>query len=138
MKRKFTLLIAALALLTMIVQPGRAWGQTRTVINWDATAQGYTNQQAITNVSFDSNVSGVFDKGTNTNAPKYYTNGSSIRCYGGNTITVSSESTLTSISITFGSGDGSNAITTDVGTYESGTWTGSANSVTFTALMIAF
>ncbi len=29
MKRKFTLLIAALALLTMIVQPGRAWGQTR-------------------------------------------------------------------------------------------------------------
>lgn len=28
MKRKFTLLIAALALLTMIVQPGRAWGQS--------------------------------------------------------------------------------------------------------------
>ncbi len=32
MKRKFTLLIAALALLTMIIQPGRAWGQTRDVV----------------------------------------------------------------------------------------------------------
>lgn len=32
MKRKFTLLIAALALLTMIVQPGRAWGQSGTLV----------------------------------------------------------------------------------------------------------
>ncbi|MCR5037560.1 MAG: T9SS type A sorting domain-containing protein [Bacteroidales bacterium] len=32
MKRKFTLLIAALALLTMIVQPGRAWGQESTTV----------------------------------------------------------------------------------------------------------
>ena len=32
MKRKFTLLIAALALLTMIVQPGRAWGQTKSEV----------------------------------------------------------------------------------------------------------
>ena len=29
MKRKFTLFLTALSLLTLIVQPGRAWGQTR-------------------------------------------------------------------------------------------------------------
>ncbi len=49
MKRKFTLLIAALALLTMIVQPGRAWGQSRTETtttytftskSWTATSGG--------------------------------------------------------------------------------------------------
>lgn len=32
MKKKFTFMMAALMLLTMIVQPGRAWGQTRTEI----------------------------------------------------------------------------------------------------------
>lgn len=132
MKRKFTLLIAALALLTMIVQPGRAWGQTKGEITWTASAQGYTNQQEITSVTFDSSVSGSFNKGTNSNPPKYYTTGTAIRCYGGNYFTISSSNTLTAITISFGNGDGSNAITTDVGTYSNGSWTGSANSVTFT------
>ena len=35
----------------------------------------------------------VFDKGTNSNAPKYYTSGSAIRAYGGNTVTISSNNT---------------------------------------------
>ncbi len=38
MKRKFTLLIAALALLTMIVQPGRAWGQTTVTYRQTSTS----------------------------------------------------------------------------------------------------
>ena len=132
MKRKFTFLIAAMALLMVLIIPNGMWGQTRDEITWTASAQGYANQQAITNVDFDSNVSATFNKGTNSNAPKYYTSGTAIRCYGGNYFTISSESTLTSIVISFGSSDGSNAITTDVGTYSSGTWTGSTNSVTFT------
>ena len=132
MKRKFTLLIAALALLTMIVQPGRVWGQTKGEITWTASAQGYTNQQEITSVTFDSSVSGSFNKGTNSYPPKYYTTGTAIRCYGGNYFTISSSNTLTAITISFGNNDGSNAITTDVGTYSNGSWTGSANSVKFT------
>ena len=47
-------------------------------------------------------------------------------------MTVSSTKTITEIVITFGSSDGTNAITTDVGTYENGTWSGSSKSVKFT------
>ena len=96
------------------------------------SGQGYTNQQEITGYT-GTNFSIAFDKGTNSNAPKYYTSGTAIRAYGGNTFTVSSDTkTIEKIEITFGSSDGSNAITTDVDTYKDGTWTGSASSVTFT------
>ena len=98
----------------------------------DFTTKGYTNQQEITSVT-GTDCTIAFDKGTNSNAPKYYTNGTAIRAYGGNTMTVSSTTkTITKIELTFGSSDGSNAITTDVVTYENGTWTGNANSVKFT------
>ena len=94
--------------------------------------QGYSNQQEITTVS-GTNFTITFNKGTNSNAPKYYTSGTAIRAYGGNFFTVSSTTkTIEKIEITFGSSDGSNAITTDVDTYKNGTWTGSASSVTFT------
>ena len=93
--------------------------------------QGYTNAQEITSYS-GSNFGVTFDKGTNSNAPKYYTSGTAIRAYGGNHFTVSSENTITKIVISFGSSDGSNAITTDSETYSDATWTGSATSVKFT------
>ena len=128
MKKSFTILMtAALMLLS-----GLGWAQTRTEVTWTASEQGYTNGQEITDVTFDENVAATFAKGANSNAPKYYTSGTAIRCYGGNYFTVSSDYDLTQIVITFGSSDGSNAITTDCGTYENGTWTGAANSVTFT------
>lgn len=96
------------------------------------SSEGYTNQQTITYVE-GTNFTITFDKGTNSNAPKYYTSGTAIRAYGGNTFTVSSSTkTIEKIELTFGSSDGSNAITTDVNTYSNGTWEGSASSVTFT------
>lgn len=100
---------------------------------YDTTSQGYTNQQAINSYEGTS-FTVSFDKGTNSNAPKYYTSGTAIRCYGSNSFTVAGKSgyTLTKIELTFGSSDGTNAITTDSDTYSSGTWTGSASSVTFT------
>ena len=97
----------------------------------DFTAQGFSNNQAITTVN-GTNFDVTFDKGNNSNAPKYYTSGTAIRAYGGNTFTVASSQIMTKIEITFGSSDGSNTITTDVGTYSNGTWQGSATSVTFT------
>ena len=129
MKRRFTFLLAA----ALLLMSGLGWAQTRTEINWTASEQGYENAQVIESVTFDTNVSATFNKGTNNNAPKYYTTGLAIRCYGGNYFTVTSTSgNLTEITLTFASGEGNNAITTDVGTYENGTWTGSATSVTFT------
>ncbi len=103
---------------------------------FDFTAQGYTNAQAVTELTV-GNYKVTFTKGTNRNAPKYYTSGTAIRCYGGNTFTISGTSSGTSIvkiEITFGSSDGTNEITCDSGEYvaDTGTWTGSADSVTFT------
>jgi len=53
MKRKFTLLIAALALLTMIVQPGRAWGQTTATYSLtpDQTSTGSSATSYITTLT---------------------------------------------------------------------------------------
>ena len=92
---------------------------------------GYANQAEVTTATKDG-VTVTFDKGTNSYAPKYYTSGTAVRAYGGNTFTISSDNIIKKIVITFGESDGSNSITTDVNTYENGTWTGSANSVTFT------
>ena len=97
----------------------------------DFSSQGYTNQQSISSYT-GTDFSVAFNKGTNSNDPKYYTSGTAIRIYGGGYFTISSESTITKIVITFGSDDGSNAITASQGTYSNGTWTGSANSVKFT------
>ena len=124
MKRKITFLLAALLLMS-----GLTWAQQ---ITWSAADQGYENAQVIESVDFDDFVTGAFFKGTNNNAPKYYNTGAAIRCYGGNYFTITSDYILTEIVLGFASGEGTNAITTSVGSYENGTWTGSANEVTFT------
>ena len=124
MKRKITFLLAALLLMS-----GLTWAQS---ITWIAADQGYTNAQEISAVTFNNDVSGAFFKGTNNNAPKYYDTGAAIRCYGGNYFTVTSDYTITEITLGFGSGDGTNEITTEDNNYADGTWTGAANSVTFT------
>ena len=125
MKRRITFLLAALLLMS-----GLTWAQT---ITWTAADQGYENGQLIESVTFDDHVSAEFYQGTNSNnPPKYYNTGAAIRCYGGNYFTVTSDYILTEITLGFASGDGSNEITTDLGNYADGTWTGSANEVTFT------
>jgi len=99
----------------------------------DLTAQNFSNQQEVTKVSDNNNlVTVTFDKGTNNNTPKYFTSGSAVRVYGGGYFVVSSKLKISKIEITFGSSDGSNAITTDCGTYSNGTWTGESNDVKFT------
>ena len=107
---------------------------TTPVLNETVTfsAEGYGNGDAVETVT-KNYFTVVFDKGTNNNAPKYYSTGTAVRAYGGNTFTVSSSTKhIGKIELTFGSDDGSNAITTDIDTYSAGTWTGLAQSVTFT------
>ena len=87
--------------------------------------QGYTSGNDVTSYT-GTNFSIAFASGS-----KYYSTGAAIRVYAKKTFTVSSSNTLTDISLTFGSGDNSNAITTDSGTYSNGSWTGSATSVVF-------
>ena len=97
----------------------------------DFTAQGFENQTEVNTVDgTDYNV--TFAKKDGNNAPKYYTSGTAVRAYGGNTFTVTSEYYFKKVEITFGSSDGSNTITTKVGSYSDGTWTGITKSLTFT------
>lgn len=98
-----------------------------------ASEQGLTSGSAIQTLTA-APITVTFAQGSNSNAPKYYStsNPAAFRVYGGNTFTVSSEKTILSIVLTFASGEGTNAISTDVDSYSDGTWTGSANSVTFT------
>ena len=130
MKRKLTLLLTAFLLLSGI----RSWGQLRTEVSIDFSEQGYANAQDLNGVviDIDENVTIVFNKASGSNAPKYYNSGTAIRAYGGNNFVVSCTETISSISLTFGTGDGSNEITTEVGSFESPTWTGSESEVTFT------
>lgn len=111
---------------------GGGGGGSETTTTLDFTAQGYADATAISNLTVDG-VTATFAKGSNgSNAPKYYTNGTAIRAYGGNTITLSATQ-ITAATFTFGSSDGSNAITADCGSWDSPTWTGDAtDEVVFT------
>ena len=101
---------------------------------------GYENGEAVESIEFYSKNSetiiGTFAKGANkNNGPKYYNYGQAIRMYGSNSLTItSSKENITKIVLGFGSGDGSNEITSDKGTYDDGTWTTSilVDSVTLT------
>ena len=74
----------------------------------------------------------VFDKGTNANNSKYFKSGTAVRSYGGSNFVVSSsEKCIEQIDLTFSSGEGSNEITANKGSYDDGTWTGKAKSVRF-------
>ena len=115
--------------LTALLAFGVGWAGTETVTfseqystQTDMTISGYTGTTFTLS----------FSNGTNSAKPTYYTNGSAVRMYKSNTMTVSSSKTITKIELTFGSSDGTNEITTNVGTYSSGTWTGSVSSVVFT------
>ncbi len=111
---------------------GGGGGGSETKTTLDFTAQGYADATAISNLTVDG-VTATFAKGSNgSNAPKYYTNGTAIRAYGGNTITLSANQ-ITAATFTFGSSDGSNDITADCGSWDSPTWTGDAtDEVVFT------
>ena len=90
----------------------------------------FTFTKTETTVTQDD-VSVTFAKAGGSNEPKYYDSGSAIRCYAKNTISVSAPK-VSSIEFTFGSGDGSNEINVNVGTFSDKVWTGNADEVVFT------
>ena len=117
-----------------VQQDGVSTG-AETIAKFDFSEQGYANAKDMCTaaVAIDSNVSIAFNKGSNSNTAKYYTSGTSVRCYGGNYFTVSSTSkTITKIVLTYGTSDGSNAITATPGSFATNTWTGESDSIKFT------
>ena len=89
-----------------------------------------TDQETPTSKTV-GNITFAFADGGNSNKPKYYLNGTALRLYGSNTITISG-ATITKIVFVFGSNDGTNVLTASVGSFSDGTWTGSASSIVFT------
>ena len=69
--------------------------------------KGYANAEEVASVVIDENITVTFDKGTNSNTPKYYNTGSALRIYGGGTMTISATNgaTINSVSMTTGSGE---------------------------------
>lgn len=117
-----------------VQQDGVSTG-AETTAKFDFSKQGYANAKDMcaAAVAIDSNVSIAFNKGSNSNTAKYYTSGTSVRCYGGNYFTVSSTSkTITKIVLTYGTSDGSNTITATPGSFATNTWTGESDSIKFT------
>lgn len=91
----------------------------------DLSSQGYKNEAEVKSVTANP-ITLTFVGG------KYYNTGSSVRVYAGKSMTVSSSKTIVKVEITFGTGDKTNTISTNVGTYKDGTWTGESTNVKFT------
>lgn len=100
--------------------------------SWTASAQGYTDKQVLSGTTsniYSSNITVTFNKGPASTETQYYTNGTSVRTYGGSNFVVkSTKANIKKIVLTFGSSDGSNTITADSGSYSSGTWICSGTS----------
>lgn len=99
-------------------------------VSWNSRYNSTTNVEG-TELTIETNVTVTHNKGSNNNACQYYTTGPGIRVYGGGNFVVEAPSAITAITLTFGTGDGSNTISADVGTYSNGSWSGSATTVTF-------
>ena len=129
--KKSTFLRSLLTLLVMAVWGTSAMAQT--VVKMTSSELGISNGTAVSSLELDQNITISFDKGSNNNAPKYYSTGKAIRVYGGNnfTITASTGYNIEKITFTFSSGEDTNAISADSGTFSTDTWTGEANNVKF-------
>lgn len=132
--KKSTLLRSLLTLLVMAVWGGANGAMAQEEASIDFSAQGYTNAFNVSEVAINSVISVTFTKGDASNAPSYYNSGTAVRVYAKGYFTVSAVDgyTLTKITLGFGSGDKTNAITVDTGLYSAPTWSGSANAVVFT------
>ena len=102
----------------------------------DFSAQGYANAQDIGTVT-SGEVTLTFSKAKGSLGPKYYTTGTAIRIYGGNTLQVEAENVITSIKMTFSSGYAPTREFFNVtpGSATLGvitTWSGESNTVLFT------
>ena len=108
-------------------------GSTNVVLNPSAQ---YTNGQEAGSKEIDGVTFAFAIGGNSSNAPKYYSSGTSVRMYSDNTLTISSASAITAIEFTWG--DTHNAgLDASEGEYNSnnsgGSWSGSTTSITFEA-----
>lgn len=103
----------------------------------DFSKQGYSNAQKITEIKVNENINIKIAKGTGSSETAYYTDGSALRFYGGNTMAFTcTDATLQEIAFTLvTSGKGTSFVSgasSTLGTFNSNTnvWTGDVASTT--------
>lgn len=96
---------------------------------WDATIQGYSNEKVL-GTECTSPVTITFAKANAGNDPKYFTSDKTARFYTNGTLTITAPANILISEISF---DTNISATANVGSYESGTWSGLAGEVIFTA-----
>lgn len=109
---------------------------------WVAADQGYENATEITDFVIAKDeaenaiITGKADKAEGKYAPAYYTSGSALRLYAGNTLTITSEKEIGKIVFTMTGSAKQMTLVANVGDYtfetNTGTWTGQANEIVFT------
>lgn len=140
MRTKLLSLKTLLVICLMAIVGGvETWAQTTEKV--DFAAQGYADKKEVASYVGD-NFSIAFSKGSNTNnPPTYYVNGTSIRFYGGNTMTISSSSqSISKVVFTYGdkspSSDTGYKLSSGSYSSSSNTWNSESSagvsSVTFT------
>ena len=108
---------------------GNAWGANASV----TFSNLYSANTVVDEVEIEitSGITATFNKRSGGTASQYYTNGTSVRWYGGGTLVIaSSVGNITGVTITYTRTD--NAISANVGTWSSPNWSGDAASITFT------
>ena len=100
--------------------------------DWDASAQGYENQQKITEATLAEGITATFSKAEGKNDPAYYNSGTSVRMYAGNTMTISSNKPIKKIVFTFDTAK-TPAFDVNIGAFDADTytWTGVADNIVF-------
>ena len=117
MKRRFTILTAAFALLAFLAIPMGMMGQTASFAPSDFNGQGTTGTGSAISATVDG-VTFACDKGYGT---------TQIRCYSGGVITISSSNTITAISFTF-SGSYTGGMETSYTSLSTTSWTKTLSS----------
>lgn len=112
--RRFLLLISMVVALCSVT---RAAEMTASPVTFNFSEMGYTNAQEVTSCEINP-VTLTFDKGTNSNSPKYYNTGTAIRVYGGGTCTISVASGFKITEVQFTTPSGSNGVNS-ASTFES-------------------
>lgn len=122
-------------LLTALLASAVGWASTTLFTMSD---QGWDNGDDVTGATIGQ-VTISFYQGTAGTPPRYYTTGLGVRLYSGGsymTVDAGSSNTISNIELTFSGTGYTGTFSVNVGHYSlsgtTGTWTGSASSVTFT------
>lgn len=96
------------------VTPGGEVGGNSVSI--DFTAQGFENQQEITEVTLSDGTKLTFNGGENNNTPKYYNSGTAVRMYPKNFFTATASKKIASITLNCSANNAEGQVTANPGT----------------------